>query len=75
MSNKVVRYNPDYKEGLTTSQVNNRTLNNLINYNDQPPTKTIKQIITSNMLSNFFFIIFILFYSLYLLTFIKLDAL
>ena len=53
MSNKVVRYNPDYKEGLTTSQVNNRTLNNLINYNDQPPTKTIKQIITSNVFTYF----------------------
>ena len=53
MSNKVVRYNPDYKEGLTTSQVNNRIANNLINYNDQPPTKTIKQIITSNVFTYF----------------------
>lgn len=53
MSNKVVRYNPDYKEGLTTSQVNNIVANNLVNYNDQPPTKTIKQIITSNVFTYF----------------------
>ena len=30
MNNKIERYNPDYKEGLTTSQVNNRLANNLI---------------------------------------------
>ena len=56
MNNKIIRYNPSINEGLSTKQVNERITNNLINYNDQPPTKTIKQIIMSNFFTYFNFI-------------------
>lgn len=49
-------YNPNYKEGLSLEQVNERISNNLVNYNDQPPTKTVKQIIMSNFFTYFNFI-------------------
>ena len=52
----VVRYQPDYRTGLTASQVQERINNNLVNYNDAPPTKTIKQIILGNFLTYFNFI-------------------
>lgn len=60
MNNKIIRYNPNINEGLTSKQVEDRILNNLVNYNDQPPTKTIKQIITSNFFTYFNFINIIL---------------
>lgn len=60
MNNKVIRYNPNTSEGLTNKQVNDRINNNLVNYNDQPPTKTIKQIIISNFFTYFNFINIIL---------------
>lgn len=60
MTNKIIRYNPNIKEGLTTSQVEERIANNLVNFNDQPPTKTIKQIIMNNFLTYFNFINIIL---------------
>lgn len=50
------RYNPSFKEGLTSEQVNERVLSNLVNYNDAPPTKTVKQIIMSNFFTYFNFI-------------------
>ena len=50
------RYNPDYKAGLNKEQVAERILNNLVNYNDVPPTKTIKQIIISNFCTYFNFL-------------------
>lgn len=50
------RYNPNYKEGLSLAQVNERISNNLVNYNDQPPTKSVKQIIMSNFFTYFNFI-------------------
>ena len=50
------RYNPNYKEGLSLVQVNERISNNLVNYNDQPPTKSVKQIIMSNFFTYFNFI-------------------
>ena len=49
------RYNPDYRTGLTVEQVNNRIRDNLVNYNDQPPTKSIKHIIASNFFTYFNF--------------------
>ena len=58
--NRVVRYHPDYKNGLSSEQVNDRIVNQLVNYNDAPPTKTIKQIIMSNFLTYFNFINLIL---------------
>ena len=54
--NNVKRYNPDYKFVLNDEEVNERILNNLVNYNDQPPTKTIKEIIKSNFFTYFNFI-------------------
>ncbi len=50
------RYNPDYKVGLTKEQVEARINDNLVNYNDVPPTKTIKQIIISNFCTYFNFL-------------------
>lgn len=52
----MVRYNPSVKEGLNNEQVNERISNNLVNFNDQPPTKTVKQIIMSNFFTYFNFI-------------------
>ena len=50
------RYNPDYREGLSIDQVNKRIDNNLVNYDDAPPTKTVKQIIKSNFFTYFNFL-------------------
>ena len=52
----IVRYQPNYKTGLSSSQVMERVNSNLVNYNDAPPTKTVKQIILSNFLTYFNFI-------------------
>ena len=58
--NQVVRYHPDFQNGLSNEQVQERISNNLVNYNDAPPTKTIKQIIMGNFLTYFNFINLIL---------------
>ena len=50
------RYDSSYKVGLNDEQVNERIINNLVNYNDSPPTKTIKQIIRSNFFTYFNFL-------------------
>lgn len=52
----MIRYNPTWDSGLTIEQVNERIQNNLVNYNDQPPTKTIGQIFKSNFFTYFNFI-------------------
>ena len=52
----ISRYNPDYKVGLSDEQVLRRINDNLVNYNDAPPTKTIKQIIISNFFTYFNFL-------------------
>lgn len=54
------RYNPDYKQGLSIEEVEERKANNLVNYNDTPPTKSIKEIIKSNFFTYFNFINLIL---------------
>ena len=54
------RYNPDYKQGLSTKEVEERKINNLVNYNDTPPTKSIKEIVKSNFFTYFNFINLIL---------------
>ncbi len=56
MTNHVKRYQPDYKVGLSNEEVNERIMNQLVNYDDSPPTKTIKQIIMGNFLTYFNFI-------------------
>ena len=50
------RFNPKYDEGLTNEQVNQRVAENLTNVNEQPQTKTIKQIIYSNVFTYFNFL-------------------
>ncbi len=42
--------------GLTLSEVEDRIKNNLVNYDNQPKTKTIKEIITSNLFTYFNFL-------------------
>ena len=53
---EIKRYQPDYKEGLNSVKVQERVQEQLVNYNDQPPTKTIKEIIKSNFFTYFNFI-------------------
>ncbi len=50
------RYEPDYKAGLTRDQVFDRLHNNLVNYNDAPPTKSVSQIVKDNFFTYFNFI-------------------
>ena len=52
----LTRYNSNYKDGLNLEQVNKRIEENLVNYDDSPPTKTIKQIIKSNFFTYFNFL-------------------
>lgn len=54
------RYSPDYREGLSSEQVLERINDNLVNYNDQPPTKSVKQIVKDNFFTYFNFINLIL---------------
>ena len=54
--NEIKRYNPDYKKGLSSDVVSERIRSNLVNFNDQPPTKSIGQIITSNFFTYFNFV-------------------
>ena len=44
---KVERYKVDEKIGLTEEQVAKRIADNLVNYDNQPKTKSIKQIVLS----------------------------
>ena len=46
----------DLTKGLTTAEVNDRISKNLLNYNNQPVTKTIKQIIADNVFTYFNFL-------------------
>ena len=48
MSEIMEIYNPSYKEGLTSEQVSKRQAERLVNYDEQPKTKTTKEIIKSN---------------------------
>ena len=52
----MIRYNPSCKDGLNKEQVQERIQNNLVNFNDQPPTKSVRQIIMSNFFTYFNFI-------------------
>ena len=46
----------DLKRGLTKEEVNDRINKQLINFNNQPKTKTIKEIIASNVFTYFNFL-------------------
>ena len=50
---KIERYNADLNIGLTIEQVNLRYEKNLVNYDTTIPTKSIKQIIVSNIFTLF----------------------
>ena len=52
----VKRYEPDFKKGLTEAQVNERIENGLVNYDNQPKTKTIGQIVRGNLFTYFNFL-------------------
>lgn len=49
----VKRFNPSIEKGLSTSEVNARLKDGLVNYDNGPKTKTIKQIILSNFFTFF----------------------
>ena len=52
-----MKLNDNYiKTGLTSKEVDERISKNLINYDNQPKTKTIKEIITSNVFTYFNFL-------------------
>lgn len=53
MKPKIIRYNPDPKYGLNQKEINERINNGLINYDTSIPTKSIKQIISSNIFTLF----------------------
>ena len=53
---EIERYKPDYTKGLTKEQVSDRHTHNLVNYDNQPPTKTVKQIIKDNFFTYFNFL-------------------
>ncbi|MCI9435192.1 MAG: HAD-IC family P-type ATPase [Bacilli bacterium] len=59
-NNKIERYNPLLDVGLTSEQVLSRFQDNLINYDTTIPTKSIKQIVASNIFTLFNFINIIL---------------
>ena len=50
------RYEPEKDFGLTQEQVANRISEGLVNFDDQPKTKSIKQIIASNFFTYFNFL-------------------
>ena len=43
-------------KGLTSQEVNDRIVKNLVNYVDEPKTKTIKEIVKSNVFTYFNFL-------------------
>ena len=49
----ILRYNPDFRVGLSNEQVEERKISGLVNYNDQVSTKSIKEIIKSNFFTYF----------------------
>lgn len=57
---KVERYKVDEKIGLTEEQVAKRIADNLVNYDNQPKTKSIKQIVLSHIFTYFNFLNFVL---------------
>jgi len=52
----ITRYNPSEEMGLSKEQVLERMADGLVNFDDQPKTKSIKQIIASNFFTYFNFL-------------------
>ena len=53
MKEKIKRYNPDIKRGLTNKQVEERFTNNLVNFNTDVKTKSVKEIVKENVFTLF----------------------
>lgn len=53
---EIIRYTPEITVGLTKEQVKDRFNQGLNNYDDQPRTKTMKEIIVSNFFTYFNFL-------------------
>ena len=51
-----MQFNTNIKTGLTTNEVNERISKNLVNYNNQPKTKSVKEIVYSNLFTYFNFL-------------------
>ena len=45
----MIRYNPNINIGLIDKQVEERYKDNLVNFDTEVPTKSVKQIITNNI--------------------------
>ena len=56
MENKIIRYNPNLNEGLSNEQIKKRIEDKLVNYDTSIPTKSIKNIIGSNIFTLFNFL-------------------
>ena len=56
----IKRFSPDYRFGLNSNQIEQRYKQNLVNYDNQPKTKSIKEIIATNIFTYFNFINIIL---------------
>lgn len=54
------RYNPEYKKGLTSQQVQEHHLHGWVNRSVEPPSKTTKEIIHENVFTYFNLIFVIL---------------
>ena len=52
----MIRYNPNINIGLTDKQVEERYKDNLVNFDTEVPTKSVKQIITNNIFTIFNFL-------------------
>ncbi len=53
MDNKIKRYNPDVSKGLTEKEIEERYSNNLVNFNTDVKTKSVKEIVKENILTLF----------------------
>ena len=60
MGSRIKRYSPLPTEGLNQKQVEERIDNGLVNYDNQPATKSIPQIIRDNVFTYFNFLNFAL---------------
>ncbi len=50
---KIKRYNPSYDKGLSLEEVKNRYQDNLVNFDLDKNTKTVKEIVVSNIMTLF----------------------
>ena len=53
MEDDIIRYNPTIEKGLSNEQVEKRKKENLVNYDTNVTTKSIKQILRENFFTLF----------------------